>query len=110
MSGLTRRLQSLQLAHPQLTRLGASQPGRALAFWQLGLCSENLQNCLEHLQNVCRLQPLQLVDPDSTRLGVGLPWQNCTSPLSFPDLPAGQYGFTLRATDYAGNVATSKCA
>lgn len=58
----------------------------------------------------CRLQPVQLVDPDLTRLGVGLPWQNCTSPLTFPELPAGQYGFTLRATDYAGNVATSKCA
>ena len=59
---------------------------------------------------LCRLQPLLLVDPDVSRLGVGLPWQNCSSPLAFHGLPAGQYGFTLRATDYAGNSRDSKCA
>ena len=41
---------------------------------------------------------------------MGLPWQNCSSPLDFEDLPPGQYGFTLRATDYAGNSLQSKCA
>ena len=60
------------------------------------------------MMNVRRLQPEMLVDPDVSKLDVGLPWQNCSSPMAFPDLPPGQYGFTLRATDYAGNMAQSK--
>ena len=57
-----------------------------------------------------RLQPLLLVESDLARLGIGLPWQNCTSPLGFADLPPGQYGFTLRASDYAGNSMQSRHA
>ena len=56
----------------------------------------------------CRLQPKMLANPDINKLDVGLPWQNCSSPMTFPDLPPGQYGFTLRATDAAGNMAQSK--